>query len=426
MMALIKHLPLDLINFLIVTLFSLLIGLEQRRHHIDESENEKVEFLFGTDRTFTLIGIFGYILYIISPRSLIPFIIGIVILSILLGIYYLSKIRLRKHFGLTSIIIALITYCLTPLIYLEPHWLVMLVVVTILIFVEIKENLFIISQKFGRDEFTTLAKFIIITGVILPLLPHHPISSLINISPYQFWLAIVAVSAISYFSYLLKKFVFPNAGTIVTSLLGGLYSSTATTLILARKSREGNELVKTPAAIISATGVMYVRVLILAFLFNKLVALRLSVYFMILILLSAILSFSFLKGKHPLKNNREDASHRNPLEFKTALIFGGLFAFFAVITNLIVSNYGNRGVGFLSLVVGVTDIDPYILNLFQGGVAKISINTIVIATLVATASNNLMKLIYVFSLGHPGIRKKVTLGFSLLIIVSIGFAVYLF
>jgi len=205
-----KLLPLDLANFLIVTLFSLLIGMEQRRHHIDTSEEEKVEFLFGTDRTFTLIGILGFILYIISPKSLIPFLIGIVILSVLLGIYYVNKIQMRKQFGLTSIIIALITYCLTPLIYLTPHWLVMLIVVTVLIFVEIKESLFSISMKFGRDEFTTLAKFIIIAGVILPLLPHHPISKQIHISPYQFWLAIVAVSGISYFSYLLKKFFFPN------------------------------------------------------------------------------------------------------------------------------------------------------------------------------------------------------------------------
>jgi uncharacterized membrane protein (DUF4010 family) len=191
MMTFVNHLPHDLVNFLLVTLFSLLIGVEQRRHHLDESEEEKLEFLFGTDRTFTLIGILGFILYIISPGSFVPFLSGIIILSMFLGIYYLNKIRFRKHFGLTSIIIALITYCLTPLIYLQPAWLVMLIVVTVLIFVEIKENLFIISKKFGRDEFTTLAKFIIIAGVILPLLPHHPVSNQVNISPYQFWLAIV-------------------------------------------------------------------------------------------------------------------------------------------------------------------------------------------------------------------------------------------
>jgi len=424
-MTFVKHLPHDLVNFLLVTLFSLLIGVEQRRHHLDESEEEKQEFLFGTDRTFTLIGILGFILYIISPESLIPFLAGIIILSMFLGIYYLNKIRFRKHFGLTSIIIALITYCLTPLIYLQPAWLVMLVVVTILIFVEIKENLFIISRKFGRDEFTTLAKFIIIAGVILPLLPHHPISSQINISPYQFWLAIVAVSGISYFSYLLKKFVFPDSGTILTALLGGLYSSTATTIILARKSKEGSNVEKTPAAIMAATGVMYVRIFILALFFNESVALRLAGYFLVLVLLSGLMGAFFLKNNREPDLKRNDVGHRNPLEFKIALIFGILFAFFAVVTNLVISRYGNLGAGVLSLIVGVTDIDPYILNLFQSEIGKISLSTIVMATLVATASNNLMKLFYAMALGNPAVRKKVMIGFSILIVVSLGFAIYL-
>ena len=424
-MALLTHLPQDLVNFLIITLFALLIGMEQRRHHIDTSEEERVEFLFGTDRTFTLIGILGFILYIISPKNLLPFLIGIAILSVFLGIYYLNKIRMRKQFGLTSIIIALITYCLTPLVYLMPHWLVMLIVVTVLIFVEIKENLFSISMKFGRDEFTTLAKFIIIAGVVLPLLPHHPISKQIHISPYQFWLAIVAVSGISYFSYLLKKFFFPKSGTIITSLLGGLYSSTATTIILAKKSREERQPGKTPAAILSATGVMYVRILLLAFLFNQTVALKLTPYFLVLILLSAAYALRLLQKKNYAERRDISPVHRNPLEFKTALIFGGLFGFFAVVTDLVIRRYGNLGVGVLSLIVGVTDIDPYILNLFQGGMAKISVDTVVMATIVATASNNLMKMIYALVLGSPSIRKKTIVGFSILILVSIGFALYL-
>ena len=280
-------------------------------------------------------------------------------------------------------------------------------------------------MKFGRDEFTTLAKFIIIAGVILPLLPHHPISKQIHISPYQFWLAIVAVSGISYFSYLVKKFFFPRAGTIITSLLGGLYSSTATTIILAKKSREERQPGKTPAAIISATGVMYIRILLLAFLFNQTVALKLTPYLLVLVLLSAAYALLLLQNKKYTERHDISPVHRNPLEFKTALIFGGLFGFFAVVTNLVITRYGNLGAGVLSLIVGVTDIDPYILNLFQGGMAKISVDTIVMATIVATASNNLMKMIYALVLGNPSIRKKVAVGFSILILVSIGFALYL-
>ncbi|PIX93579.1 MAG: hypothetical protein COZ25_09970 [Ignavibacteria bacterium CG_4_10_14_3_um_filter_37_18] len=415
-MEIISQIPKDLTNFLLVVLFSLLIGLEQRRLHI----GLEFESLFGTDRTITLIGILGFILYILMPQSLIMFFAGGFVLSSFLGIYYLNKIKIKNQWGFTSLIIAFITYCLAPLVYLQPPWLVMLLVVTIFIVVEMKESLFNFSKKFDSNEFTTLAKFIIIAGIVLPLLPHNPLSKEINISPYQIWLSIVAVSGISYFSYLLKKFVFPNSGIILSAILAGLYSSTATTIILAKKSKEENDDVKISSGIIAATGMMYIRILLLAWIFNKEVAIILLPYFLVFVFVSAaIITIMQLRNKtaedEPLKVNNT----HNPLEFKTALIFGLLFGFFAILTNAVVSNYGNMGVNILSFIVGVTDIDPYILNLFQHSGGNLHSNTIVNATIIATASNNFIKMIYAIILGKSAIKRKIIIGFSVLILVSI-------
>jgi len=415
-MEIISQIPKDLTNFLLVVLFSLLIGLEQRRLHI----GLEFESLFGTDRTITLIGILGFILYILMPQSLIMFFAGGFVLSSFLGIYYLNKIKIKNQWGSTSLIIAFITYCLAPLVYLQPPWLVMLIVVTIFIVVEMKESLFNFSKKFDSNEFTTLAKFIIIAGIVLPLLPHNPLSKEINISPYQIWLSIVAVSGISYFSYLLKKFVFPNSGIILSAILAGLYSSTATTIILAKKSKEENDDVKISSGIIAATGMMYIRILLLAWIFNKEVAIILLPYFLVFVFVSAaIITIMQLRNKtaedEPLKVNNT----HNPLEFKTALIFGLLFGFFAILTNAVVSNYGNMGVNILSFIVGVTDIDPYILNLFQHSGGNLHSNTIVNATIIATASNNFIKMIYAIILGKSAIKRKIIIGFSVLILVSI-------
>lgn len=133
-------------------------------------------------------------------------------------------------FGITSLITALITYCLAPLIYLQPSWLVILIVVMVLWLTEQKESFLNFTKKFDDWEFVPLAKFLVIVGVILPLLPDKPTSVIINISPYKFWMAIVAVYGISYFSYLLKKFIFPKSGILLKGVLGGLYSNTAATL----------------------------------------------------------------------------------------------------------------------------------------------------------------------------------------------------
>ena len=415
-MEIISQIPKDLSSFLLVVLFSLLIGLEQRRLHIEL----EFESLFGTDRTITLIGIFGFILYILNPVTLTLFFAGGFVLAALLGIYYFNKIKVKNQWGLTSVVIALITYCLTPLVYLQPPWMVMLIFVTILIVVEMKESLFQFSKKFDRNEFTTLAKFIIIAGIVLPLLPYDPISKWINISAYQIWLSIVAVSSISYFSYLLKKFVFPNSGIILSAVLGGLYSSTATTIILAKKSKEENDVVTITSGILAATGMMYIRILMLAWIFNFNVAMKLLPYFAAFVIISAVLiALLQIKSKtsnvEPLKVNNT----QNPLEFKTALVFGLLFGFFAVLTNIVVANYGNMGVNILSFIVGVTDIDPYILNLFQHTDSNLHINTIVNATIIASASNNLIKMIYSLILGESKIKRNIVIGFSVLIVASI-------
>jgi uncharacterized membrane protein (DUF4010 family) len=418
-MEIYSQIPKDLVNFLLVVVFSLLIGVEQRRLHIDKSG----ETLFGTDRTLTLIGILGFILYILMPQNFGLYIAGGVAITIYLVIYYYNKIKIQNQWGFTSIITALITYTLAPLIYLEPHWIVMLIVVTVLIIVEIKENLFTFSQNIDKNEFITLAKFIIIAGIILPLLPVTPFSQNINISPYQIWLSIVAVSSISYISYILRKFIFPNSGILLSAILGGLYSSTATTIVLAKTSKEDGDTIDIITGIIAATGMMYLRILFLAFIFNKEIASKLSFYFIPLFLISflfiAVMRYLNKTSITSTSSISQESISRNPLEFKTALVFGLLFGFFSILTGYVVTNYGNIGVNILSFIVGVTDIDPYILNLFQNSVKNLQIETIIKATIIASASNNLLKLIYSLVLGNKKIYNKLITTFSILIVISI-------
>lgn len=414
-MELLSHIPAELINFVLVVVFALLIGLEQRRLHIDIDS----EILFGTDRTLTLIGIMGYILYSIMPDTMWLFAGGGLILAALLGVYYYNKIRLGNRWGFTSVVIALITYCLAPLIDLKPMWQVLLVVVTILVVVEIKEDLKKITYKFDRNEFSLLAKFIIISGIVLPLLPHQTLSDIINISPYQVWVSIVAVTGISYLSYLLRKFVFPDSGIMVSAILGGLYSSTATTLILSRLSKEVQQSAQVSAGIIGATGMMYLRILILAFIFNPAVAMGLWPYFAILLAVNFVyVAYILYANRHLSHENSHVQGTKNPLEFRTALLFALLFAFFSVLTGFVIRQYGDAGINVLSFIVGVTDIDPYILSLFQDGGKHIQVSAVVTATVIATASNNLIKMLYAVSLGHSSIRKLIIPGFLGLSVLS--------
>jgi uncharacterized membrane protein (DUF4010 family) len=415
-MSFISNIPDDFINFLLVTVFSLLIGLEQRRHHYDEPKDS----LFGMDRTYTLIGILGFILYIIAPAKIWLFAMGGMAIVFFLSIFYWKKIERQGKFGITSMITILITYSLTPLLYTKPIWVTILIVTTVLILIEMKEQLKTLGGKFDNNDFITLAKFLIISGIILPLLPHHIINDIIPISPFKFWLVVVVVSALSYLSYLLKKFIFPRNGILITGFLGGLYSSTATTVVLARKSKDPDTaLNQVSASVILATGMMFIRIYVLILIFNQELARLLTLPFAVLTVVTLIISWLILKfEKTGIKTEINNHRHKNPLEFKTALLFAGLFILFTVITKYVLETFGTQGLDILSLVVGITDIDPFLMSLFTGKY-PIELHEIARATLIAVSSNNLMKLGYALVLGDKALRKSLIAGFTIIIAAAI-------
>ncbi|MCL5991061.1 MAG: DUF4010 domain-containing protein [Bacteroidetes bacterium] len=421
-MNFLKEIPQDLLNGIIIIVLSLLIGLEQRRHIADKPENE----VFGTDRTFTLIGILGFILYLISPSNLLIFWSGAFMLSMFLGIYYWQKAKVFKDFGITTILIALITYCIAPLVYTQPGWMVLLIVVAVLILVELKSKFGAFTARIDTNEFFTLSKFIILAGIVLPLLPHDKILSFLDITPKSIWLSVVVISGISYTSYLLNRFVIKKGGIAVSGILGGIYSSTATTLILSRKSKAtGINPEQYARSIMLATGAMYLRILALVFIFNVDLAFKLTPYILVMAAISVLMGFLLTKSKSvevniPIEPEYQD---RNPLELKFAFTFAALFIVFSILTYFTIENFGNSGLTVLSIVIGVTDIDPFLLNLFQGKY-EVAMTVIGAASLQAIASNNLIKLIYTYFLADRRVFKICLKGFSLIIIINI-FAVIL-
>ncbi len=411
-----QNIPQDLINFLLVSFLSLTIGLEQRRHHQDE----KPESLYGTDRTYTLIGILGYVLYIISPANLLIFIAGGFGILALLLLFYLKRMEIRKQYGITSIIIVLITYNIAPLLYLKPIWLTILLVTTVLVLTEMKQQFRALSEKFDNNEFITLAKFLVIAGIILPLLPRYSISDFFPVSPFKIWLAVVVISGISYLSYIMRKFIFAKKGIILTGFLGGLYSSTATTIVLARKSKTiKNADGEIAAAILFSTGIMFIRIFVLAIIFIPKIVSNYALPFSILTILTFVVAFAIYKyGNKNFNIEVDDTKPRNPLEIKTALLFAILFVVFAVATKYVLELYGAKGLNILSIVVGVTDIDPFLLSLFTGHYS-IDMETMTTATLIAISSNNVLKAIYSVIFGSKTIRNRVLLGFLIIIIATI-------
>lgn len=422
-----NYVPQELVTFILVTLFSLLIGLSQRRITLNrEGENT----LFGTDRTFTFIGILGYLLYILDSDGLHLFMGGGLILGGLLGMHYYVKQSQFHVFGVTTIIIALITYCMAPIVATQPSWFYVTVIVTVLLLTELKHTFTEFAQRMKNDEMITLAKFLAISGIILPILPNKNLIPEINLTPYSIWLATVVVSGISYLSYLLKRYVFRESGTLVSGIIGGLYSSTATISVLARKSRKTSdeEATEYVAAMLLAVSMMFLRFMILILIFSREIFFAIYPYLLTMAVITALAAW-FVHSRRkrpsgrPVEEEEDDSS--NPLEFKVALIFAVLFVVFTILTHYTLVYAGTGGLNLLSFVSGFSDITPFILNLLQN-TSHVAASVVTACSMQAIISNILVNMCYAlfFSGRQSRLRPWILGGFGA--VIACNFLLLLF
>ena len=416
-----EYLPRELVTFVLVTLFSLLIGLSQRRISL---QREGDSTLFGTDRTFTFIGILGYLLYILDPLEYRLFMGGGMILGSLLALHYYVKQAQFHVFGVTTVVIALITYCIAPIVATQPSWFYVMVIVTVLLFTELKHTFTELAQRMQNDEMITLAKFLAISGIILPILPDKNLIPGISLTPYSIWLATVVVSGISYLSYLLKRYVFRESGILISGIVGGLYSSTATISVLARKSRQASaeEAPEYVAAMLLAVSMMFLRFLILIAIFSRETAGIVCPYMLIMSAVAGggawYLHTRLLKASGVHRPAEEDDGS-NPLEFKVALIFAALFVVFTILTHYTLVYAGTGGLNLLSFVSGVSDITPFILNLVQG-TGRVSVSVVAACAMQAIVSNIVVNMCYALFFGgrQSALRPWIYRGFGRVIVIQ--------
>lgn len=166
----------------------------------------------------------------------------------------------------------------------------------------------------------------------------------------------------------------------------------------------------------------------LLLIFNRAVGIKTAVWFALLFLLSLGVAYFLYRGfraeQQPVESTENILEDKNPLEFKVAIIFALLYIFFSFVTQYTLQHFGTQGLNVLSFVVGFTDIDPFLLNLFQG---KYNVTPLLIglATFQAIASNNVLKLGYGLGLGHRQLVKYLVQGFGVIIIANIAVIIFL-
>ncbi|MBW4050798.1 MAG: DUF4010 domain-containing protein [Proteobacteria bacterium] len=389
----------------------------------------------GGIRTFPLLTLLGIVLYSLEPKYLLPYVAGLVAISLWLyghirsGPESAASAGDLPRPGLMVPATNLLAYTFGPAALTQPAWVVVAVAVAAVLFLESRNALHRVAQQVSSDEIFTLGKFLILVGVILPLLPDHPISQWTPITPFKAALALVAVSSLSYGSYLLQRYAPARVGALWPAILGGAYSSTAATVALAREQgRLGPLAAARPdlgIGIVVATAVMYVRInAVVAFFNRRLALLLLPAMAACFALAAAISGWRWLRRPREKVPQAARLPAANPLQLGAAATFAALFVILAIASAWVSREFGSRGIYSLATLTGFTDIDPFVLSLAQGGVAGMSLPGIAAAILIAASSNNVLKACYALAFGGRRAAGPAASALFLLAAVGVGLALF--
>ncbi|NII09336.1 DUF4010 domain-containing protein [Oleiagrimonas sp. C23AA] len=393
-------LPGLLVPCVVTLVLSFVLGLEL--HGYRRAQDQPLGF--GTTRTLSLLGLIGFVLWQLDngPAHLL-YGAGLLSAALWLGLaaYPPSRSRNAQAGTAMPLCVALITYLMGPLVLTQPVWLVAVLTMGPILAMAEMPRIRRFSDAMPVAEGATFAKFLLLAGVVLPLLPREPLPGLPGLSFSSVWLAVVVVCGISYAGYLARRYLFPRAGMLLTGVLGGVYSSTATTVVLARQARnDAVAAAQAPSAVLIASAVMYVRLWgIVLMLGSWVLARRVLLPFALLIVMTAGVSGLLWRRTRQHATSAPPAVSRHPLELSVAFVFAALFVLFAAITHYVTAHFGNAGLRVLSIVVGFTDIDPFVLSLL-GSPGRASTPMIAGAIVLAAGSNNLLKACYAMVLSR--------------------------
>ncbi len=360
----------------------------------------------GGIRTFPMLALGGGALYLFDPSRLIPFTAGLVVLGAWLTIFYRQHVREpdeegEPNVGLVVPVLNVHAYLLGGIALALPPWVAVTFTVAAVLLLTGRETLHALARRVEIKEIVTAGEFLILTGIILPLLPNEPVTTLTSITPRQAWLALVVVASLSYASYLAQRYWTAAARGLWMAALGGVYSSTATTVVLARQAKTGSVMrQQAQAGITLATAIMYLRILVVIAVFNLTLARALLLPLCGLSLAGLIvcaLQYRFAKAPTAQSKSQRSTlppSGGNPLGLGSAALFAALFIIVSLVSKWVTSQFGISGIYSLAAVVGVTDIDPFVLNLAQGGTSGLPESALAAAILIAASSNNILKAAY--------------------------------
>ena len=399
-----------LVSIVVSACLGALIGLI--RQWSDQTSAPAGSVDFGGVRTYALWAMLGCGAAFLG-ESLAPFLLTATFL--LVGIHQvvaMSKTPVATRPGGTTFASALLTVLVGALVLWNNRQAAVLIAATTVVLLGVKQPLHAWTRKFTADDVRATLQFVAITGVILPIVPNRNFGPYDAFNPYTTWLLVVLISGLGFLGYIAMRSLGTRAGLLVTSLFGGLASSTATTLAFSRRSKDDPALSEHYAlGIAVACSVMLARVLITVGILNLELAFTLVAPFALMALPGVLYGAWLWFMRQPGKGAITAPQIGNPLSLKTAIKFALLYAVIGFLVKFITSlNLLHSSLLPLSFFSGLTDMDAISLSVTGNHTSgAVPLHLATQAIIVAAVANSLLKASFAISLGSPVLRIQISL-----------------
>ena len=371
-------------------------------------------------RTFPLVAALGSLCGVLAQQYS-PWVLGAGFVVVGAAVISSSVLRwrVRGTFGTTSQMAFMVTFALGAMLVNGPAVVAIGLGVLTAALLQYKPELHGLVQRLQAKDVYAVVQFTLIAFVVLPVLPDRTYLPFDVLNPRQIWWMVVLIAGMSLASYAGLKLLGGRNGTLASGLIGGLVSSTATTLTLSRRSQTGVPAELASAAIMAASGVVFLRIAVIVALVHR------PVLSVAIVPMAGLFLVGLIVAAVMVARRRGEAvplpEVENPCELRFSLVFALMYA--VVLFLLAAGRYhlGDRGIYAVSAVSGLTDMDAIAVSAARlCGVGDLGLRTAVRAIIIASMANMVFKTVLVGVLGTRPLFKRTAIGFAVLLAAAVA------
>ena len=409
-------------GLLVALLVGFLIGLDRER-----AEVRKGRDAFAGVRTFPLIALAGAVPMVLMPIAGPALLVASFVAVAAVAVVAYVRSSAAGEVGATTQMAAVAAFLLGALAGSGQFAMAGAAGVTIAVLLVAKPHLEAFSRAMPADEVRAVLELAVISVIVLPLLPNRGFGPWSVLNPFDVWMIVVLVSALSFIGYLATRSLGERRGLAVAGAVGGLVSSTAVTWAMAERTRADQGIGRpAAAAVVLASCVMCLRMAFLGGIINAGILPRLLPVVGAMAVVGGLVALWLAQG--PGDEPIASGGHlTNPFSLKAALSFGVLYALILLAVRAAQVYFGDGGTYAASALSGVADVDAVTIAFSRLGPMADDWRTPAAAVTLAALVNTLVKMGLGIVVGGGRFRLYVAIAFGLMALAggAAGALVYL-